>query len=80
MFSPNLCPYSCKNILRIQQHPFPHGGVIRNRDLLHLSNNIFNPHGELMHLKTNPRNKIECSRFAMKIMYSNFEREKNSQL
>jgi hypothetical protein len=49
------------------------------RDLLHLSN-IFHPHGGLIHLKTNPRDKIEYSRFVRKIMYSNFEKEKNSQL
>jgi hypothetical protein len=49
-------------------------------DLLHLSNNIFHPHGGLIHLKTDPRNKIECSRFARKVMYSNFERKENSQL
>jgi hypothetical protein len=80
MFSPNVCPYSCKKIARIQQHPFPHGGVLRNRDFLHLSNNILHPYGGLMHLKIDPRNKIECSRFTRKVMYSNFEREKNSQL
>jgi hypothetical protein len=80
MFFPNLCPCSCKKIARIQQHPFPHGGVIRNRDLLHLFNNILHLHGGLMHLKIDPRNKIECLRFARKVMYSNFEKEKNSQL
>jgi len=77
---PNLCPYSCKKIARIPQHPLPHGGVIRNMDLLHLSNNIFHPHGGLIHLKIDPRNKIERSRFARKVMYSNFERKENSQL
>ncbi len=55
-------------------------GWLEIRDLLHLSNNIFHPHGGLIQLKTNPRDKIECSRFARKVMYNNFEREKNSQL
>jgi hypothetical protein len=34
-------------------------------------------HGGLIHLKINPRDKIECSRFARKVMYSNIEKEKN---
>jgi hypothetical protein len=29
---------------------------------------ILHPHGGLIHLKTNPRDKIECSRFARKVM------------
>ncbi len=64
----------------IQQHPLPHGGMIGNKDLLHRSNNTLHPPGGLIYLKTDPRNKIECSSFAKKVMYSNFEREKNSQL
>jgi hypothetical protein len=38
MFSLNLCPYSYKRIAGIQ-HLLLHGGVIVNKDLLHLSNN-----------------------------------------
>jgi hypothetical protein len=47
-------------------------------DFLHLFN-IFHPHGGLIHLKINPRDKIECSRFARKVIYNNFERKKNPQ-
>jgi len=49
-------------------------------DLLHLFNNIFHPHGGLIHLKIDARDKTECSRFARKVMYNNFERKKNPQL
>jgi hypothetical protein len=80
MFSPNLCPYSWIRFSWIQQHPLLHGGVIGNKDFLHILKNTFHPHGGLIYLKTDPRDKIECSRFARKIMYNNFEREKNSQL
>ncbi len=45
-------------------------------DLLHLFNNILHPHGGLIHLKIDLRDKTECSRFGRKIMYSNFERRK----
>jgi len=54
--------------------------LLETWDPLHLSNNILHPHGGLIHLKTNPRDKIECSRFAKKVIYSNVERIKNSQL
>jgi hypothetical protein len=43
---------------------------------MHLSSNIFHLHGGLIHLKTNPKDKTECSRFARKVMYSNFEKNK----
>jgi hypothetical protein len=49
------------------------------RDLLHLSNNIFHLCGGLIHLKIDPMDKAEYSRFARKVMYNNFEKEKNSQ-
>jgi hypothetical protein len=49
-------------------------------DLLHLFNNILHLHGGLIHLKIDPKDKIEFWRFAKKIMYNNFERKKNSQL
>jgi len=45
-------------------------------DLLQLFNNILHPHGGLIHLKIDLRDKIECSRFAKKLLYSNFERRK----
>jgi hypothetical protein len=53
--------------------------VIGNKDLMYLSNNTLHPHAGLIYLKINPRDKIECSRFARKVMYNNFEREKNFQ-
>jgi hypothetical protein len=82
MFSPNLCPYFPAKRLQgslvgIQQYPLLHGGVIGNKDLLHLSNNTLHPRGGLIYLKIDPRDKTECSK---KVMYSNFEKEKNSQL
>jgi hypothetical protein len=90
MFSPNLCPYSCKKIVGIS---YCRDLILQGSnnlfffmvewleigDLLHLSNNIFHSHGGLIHLKTNPRDKTKCSRFARKLMYSKFEKEKNSQ-
>jgi len=85
MFSPNLQTHILAKRLQgflvgIQQHHLPHGGVIGNKDLLHLSNNTFHPCGGLICLKMDPRDKIEYSRFAKKVMYNNFEKEKNSQL
>jgi hypothetical protein len=53
--------------------------VIGNKDFLHLSNNTLHPHGGLIYLKIDPRDKTECSIFARKVMYSNFERKKKSQ-
>jgi hypothetical protein len=44
------------------------------------TSSILHPHGGLIYLKTNPRDKIECSRFARKVMYNNFEKENNLQL
>jgi len=42
------------------------------------TSSIFHPHGGLINLKTNPKENTKCSRFARKVMYSNFEKEKNS--
>jgi hypothetical protein len=50
------------------------------REILLTTSSIFHPHGGLIHLKIDPRDKIECSKFARKVMYNNFEREGNSQL
>jgi hypothetical protein len=36
---------------------------------------IGNPQGGLIYLKTGPRDKIECSSFAGKIMYNNLEKK-----
>ncbi len=57
----------------------PHLGPLRNWEHV-IYNNIIHPHGGLIHLKTNPRDKTKCSRFVRNVMYSNFERGNNSQL
>jgi hypothetical protein len=44
------------------------------------TSSIFHFHGGLIHLKINPRDNTKCSKFTRKIMNSNFEGEKNSQL
>ncbi len=64
-------------LVGIEQHPLPHGGVIGNNGFLHFSN-IFHPSSSwwMINLKIDPRDKTECSRFARKVMYNNFESKK----
>jgi hypothetical protein len=52
--------------------------VIGNNGFLHFSNNIFHLPSSwwMIHLKIDPRDKTECSRFARKVMYNNFEGKK----
>jgi hypothetical protein len=84
VFSKPPNPYSCKKITRISYRDprtsFPSWWSDWKQGSFAFSNNTFHPCGGLIYLKIDPRDKIEYSRFAKKVMYNNFEKEKNSQL
>jgi hypothetical protein len=66
----------------MNEHPLFHGGVIGKHGISYIfltTSSIFHLHGGLINLKTNPRENTKCSRFARKVMYSNFEKEKKQQ-